>query len=60
MIAMSSLCGADLRSCCALQLTSKAPETYLDLADDDDSLRQLGFTNGQVVRLAMDVIRSGF
>lgn len=33
-----------------LQLTSKTPETYLDLADDDDSLKQMGFSNGQIVR----------
>eukprot|EP00892_Ulva_mutabilis_P011724 jgi/Ulvmu1/8924/UM005_0015.1 len=30
-------------------LTSKTPETFLDLADDDDSLKQLGFSDGQMV-----------
>lgn len=37
-----------------LQLTSKTPETYLDLADDDDSLKQLGFANGQMVGVQFD------
>jgi len=39
---------------CVCQLTSKTPETFLDLADDDDSLKQLGFSNGQMVRAAWE------
>jgi hypothetical protein len=34
----------------ALQLTSKTPETFLDLSDDDETLASLGFANGQWVR----------
>lgn len=35
-----------------LQLTSKSPETFLDLTDDDNTLSELGFNNGQMVRAA--------
>lgn len=33
-----------------VQLTSKTPETFLDLAEDDETLHNVGLANGQFVR----------
>lgn len=41
---------SDVSTTPCLQLTSKSPETFLDLTDDDSSLSELGFKNGQMVR----------
>lgn len=35
--------------CVCVQLTSKSPETFLDLTEDGSSLSALGFKNGQMV-----------